>query len=149
MVGGQSGPGLGEGSVKAVKMISMRRQDKSMVGIAIIVHISIASTLKTTAYMKLTVVVVEQPKNREQRLPLTKGGKGNNPTYQRYTERAVNKLIKILSVKKTNLAEDLAELSKKMKLLRTPDVSLVDVDSLTAQVFMAKPRSCKKKRTQK
>ena len=36
-----------------------------------------------------------------------------------------------------------------MKLLRTPDVSLVDVDSLTAQLFMAKPRKCKNKRTQK
>ena len=61
----------------------------------------------------------------------------------------MRRLIKIFSVEETNLAEDLADLSKKMKLLRTPDVSLVDVDSLSTQVFMAKPRSCKNKRTQK
>ena len=50
-------------------------------------------------------------------------------------------------MEETNLAEDLADLSKKMKLLRTPDVNLVDVDSLRAQVFIAKPRKCKNKGT--
>jgi hypothetical protein len=48
-------------------------------------------------------------------------------------------LIKIFSGEETNLALDLADLSKKMKLLRTPDVSLLDVDNLTAY--------CKNKRT--
>ena len=85
----------------------------------------------------------------EQKLSLTKEGRDTDSTYPRYTERAVRRLIKIFSIEETNIAEDLADLSKKMKLLRTPDVSLVDVDSLTAQVFMAKPRSCKNKRTQK
>jgi hypothetical protein len=53
----------------------------------------------------------------EQKLSLTKGGRGTDSTYPRYTEHAVHRLIKIFSVEKTNLAEDLAELSKKMKLL--------------------------------
>ena len=36
----------------------------------------------------------------------------------------MRKLIKIFSIEETNLAEDLAELSKKMKFMRTPDDSL-------------------------
>ena len=59
----------------------------------------------------------------------------------------MRRLIKIFSVEETNLAEDLADLSKKMKLMITLDVSLLDLDDLTAQVFMAKPGSCKNKRT--
>jgi hypothetical protein len=101
----------------------------------------------------VVVMVVEQPKNKSgQKFSLTKGGGGTDSTYQRCTEPAMGKLIQILStvkvasVKTTNLAEDLG---KKMKLLRTPDMNLVDLDGLTAQVFMAKPRSCKNKRTQK
>ena len=48
----------------------------------------------------------------------------------------------------TNLAEDLAELSKKMNFMKTPDDSLVDLDDITAQVFTAKPECCKSKRAQ-
>jgi hypothetical protein len=69
-------------------------------------------------------------------------------TYPRYTEQAARKLIKISSVEETNLAEDLPELSKKMKHTRTPDVSSLDLDDITAQVFTAKPRSCKSKKAQ-
>jgi hypothetical protein len=61
-------------------------------------------------------------------------------------ERAVRKLIKIFSMEETNLTEDLAELSKKMKFMKTPDNSLVDLDDITAQVFIAKPEGCKSKR---
>jgi hypothetical protein len=61
----------------------------------------------------------------------------------------LRRLIKIFSVEETNLAEELADLSKMMKLLRRPYVNLLDADNLTAQVFMAKPRSCKNKRTKK
>jgi hypothetical protein len=57
--------------------------------------------------------------------------------------------IKIFSVEETNLEKDLADLSKKMKLMRTPDVSLLDLDDTTAQVFMAKPKGCKSKKAQK
>jgi hypothetical protein len=48
------------------KLISMRRQDKSLSGIAITVQISTASILKTTAYEKhaLVVMVVEQAKTK-------------------------------------------------------------------------------------
>jgi hypothetical protein len=52
-------------------------------------------------------------------------------------------------LEETNLAEDFADLIKKMKLMRTPDVSQLDLDDITAQVFMARPGSCTNKRTQK
>ena len=78
---------MAEDSVKAIKMLTeMRRQDKSLPGIHVtVVQISIDSTLKTTTYMELAVVVmvVEQPKNIELKLPLTDGGKADNFTYQR------------------------------------------------------------------
>jgi hypothetical protein len=51
-------------------------------------------------------------------------------------------------VEETNLAEDLADLSKKMRHMRTPEVSLLDLDDITAQVFTAKPEGCKSKRAQ-
>ena len=60
----------------------------------------------------------------------------------------MRKLIKIFSIEETNLAEDLAELSKKMKFIKTPGASLVDLDDITAKVFTAKPEGCKSKRAQ-
>jgi hypothetical protein len=131
------------------KMTITRRQDENLSSIdARIAQTSTASAqLKITADRKhaMVVIVVEQPKSSsEQKLSLTKGGRGTDSTYQRYTEHAVGKLIKNLSVKKTNLAEDLADLSKKMKLLRTSDVTLVDVDSLTAHSAQTKMEICEK-----
>jgi hypothetical protein len=126
--------------------------EQSLSDNVITVRLSTASALKITAYKKHAVVVkvVEQTKNREeQKLSLIKGSRGNTSAYPRYTERAVWKLIKIFSVEETNLAEDFADLSKEMKLIWTLDVSLLDLDYITVQVFTAKPRSYKSKKAQK
>ena len=61
--------------------------------------------------------------------------------------RAVRKLIKIFSIEETSLAEDLAELSRKMKIMRKSDDSLLDIDDITAQISTARPVGCKTKRT--
>ena len=53
---------------------------------------------------------------------------------------------KVASVKTTTPAEDLG---MKMKLPKTPEMTLEDMDGLTAQVFMTKPGSCKNKRAQR
>ena len=58
-------------------------------------------------------------------------------------------VIKIFSVEETNMAEDLSDLSKNMKLMRTPDVSLLDLDDITLEVFMGKSKDCKSKKAQK
>ena len=39
-------------------------------------------------------------------------------------------VIKIFSVEETNLAEDLADLRKMMKHMRTPEVRLLDLDDI-------------------
>ena len=54
----------------------------------------------------------------------------------------MRKLIKIFSMEETNLAEDLAELSKKMKFMRKPDFSLLDLDDITTQISTARPEGC-------
>ena len=91
--------------------------------------------------------VIKYCNSSEQKLSLTKSN-ANDSTYPRYTERAVRKLIKIFSIEEPNFAEDLAELSKKMKFMRTPDDSLLDLDDITAQIFTARPEGCKSKRAQ-
>ena len=78
--------------------------------------------------------VIKYCNSSEQKLSLTKGDRAHDSTYPRYTERAVRKRIKIFSVEETNLVEDLANLSKKMKHMRTPQLSLLDLDDITAQV---------------
>ena len=60
--------------------------------------------------------------------------------------RAVRKLIKIFSIEETCLDEDLAELSRKMKIMRKQDESLLDNDDITAQISTARPVGCKSKR---
>ena len=52
----------------------------------------------------------------------------------------------IFSIEETNLAEELAELSKKMKVMRKSDDSLLDLDDINAQIFTARPEGCKSKR---
>ena len=42
------------------------------------------------------------------------------------------------------MADDLAELSRKMKLIRKQDKRLLDIDDITAQVSTARPVGCKR-----
>jgi hypothetical protein len=56
--------------------------------------------------------VIKYCNSSEQKLSLTKGGRGNSTTYPRYTERAVRKLIKICSVEESNLAGRLGRLKQ-------------------------------------
>ena len=140
----------------------MKRQDKSLHDAAITIQVSTAGTLKTVADRKNAVVVVEEhPMNRALHDVVNPEYKYDDKNLETdiyvsskevvtvVNHNSMNKLIKIFSVKKSHLTEDLAELGNKMKLPRAPDVSLVDVENLTAQVCMAKPKSCKNKRTQK
>ena len=55
--------------------------------------------------------VIKYCNSAEQKLSLTKEGRGTDSTYPRYTECAVRRLLKIFSVEETNLSEDLAELN--------------------------------------
>jgi hypothetical protein len=45
------------------------------------------------------------------------------------------------------VADDLAELSRKMKLIRKQDERLLDIDDITAKVSTGRPVGCKSKRT--
>ena len=45
------------------------------------------------------------------------------------------------------MADDLAELSRKMKLIRKQDEWLLDIDDITAKVSTGRPVGCKSKRT--
>ena len=45
------------------------------------------------------------------------------------------------------MADDLAQLSRKMQLMRKQDKSLLDIDGITAQVSTARPIGGKSKRT--
>ena len=84
-------------------------------------------------------IIIKYCNSSEQKLSLTKGN-------VRYTERALRKLSKIFSMWETYLAEDLAELSRKMKVMRKSDDSLLDKDDITAQISTVRPLGCKSKR---
>ena len=57
----------------------------------------------------------------EQKLSLEKGEIQSDSTFPRYTERAVRKLVKIFSLEETSLADDMAELLKRMKVIDNSD----------------------------
>ena len=44
------------------------------------------------------------------------------------------------------MADDLAQLSRKMQLMRKQDESLLDIDDITAQISTARPVGCESKR---
>ena len=50
------------------------------------------------------------------------------------------------SMEETSLAEDLAKVSRKMKIMRKSDDSLLDKDDITAQISTARPVGFKSKR---
>ena len=60
----------------------------------------------------------------------------------------MRKLIKIFSIEETNLAEDQAEMSKKMKIMRKQDEGLFDIYGISVQISTAsaqvKLTTCKK-----
>ena len=57
--------------------------------------------------------IIKYCNSSEQKLSLDKGNK-NGSTLPRCTERAVRKLVKIFSLEETSLADDMAELDKRV-----------------------------------
>ena len=55
------------------------------------------------------------------------GNSSKDKTLPRYTERAIRKIVKIFSVEDTSLAEDIAELEQKMKMMPN---DFIDADEL-------------------
>jgi hypothetical protein len=81
--------------------------------------------------------VIKYCNSSEQKLSLGKGDKQPNSTFPRYTERSARKLIKIFSIEETSLAEDMAELSRKMT-----DAAA----NITVQVSTSRPEECEGRR---
>ena len=73
-------------------------------------------------YNKRTIGMLESiDRGSDLKLSLEKGERQNDSTFHRYTERAVRKSIKIFSLEETNLADDMAELIKRMKVIAECD----------------------------
>ena len=72
----------------------------------------------------------------EQSLSLA-GNSSKDNTLPRYTERTVRKIVKIFSVEDASLAEELAELKKKMEQM--PD-DFIDTDQLAGMVNVVAPK---------